>query len=61
MKTKAWWKSKTLWVNALSIVALVFGSTYIEALVDPRTVAIVLGAVNMFLRAHKVLQREGRV
>ncbi len=48
--TKVWWKSKTLWVNALSILAMVFGSTYIEALLDPKYVAMILGLVNMLLR-----------
>ncbi|MHA1287048.1 MAG: hypothetical protein ACTSPB_06535 [Candidatus Thorarchaeota archaeon] len=53
--TKSWWKSKTFWVNAATLVAGVIG--YIaghELIADNASVVALLvalqGAVNVFLR-----------
>ena len=47
---KAWWKSKTLWVNVLTAAGLaaqeLSGANYI----DPKYVALILPAVNFGLR-----------
>jgi hypothetical protein len=48
---KTWWKSKTLWVNILSILALfvaeLTGVTWLSA----ETQILVLSAINIVLRA----------
>lgn len=48
---KTWWKSKTLWVNILSIVALfvaeLTGVTWLSA----ESQVLILSAINIVLRA----------
>ena len=53
MESKAWWASKTLWVNALSVLAGVltaFGMDFLTADLQAEIVAIVMGGVNIALR-----------
>ena len=47
---KSPFKSKTLWVNALVAVAAFFGAEYAEQF-NAANVAMILGVVNMVLRA----------
>ncbi len=49
---KKWYKSRTLWVNAIAIVGIVVvGKEF-----DAEVVGIVLGALNLILR---LLTKEG--
>jgi len=43
---KAWYKSKTVWINVLSIVGVIFFGGELS----PETVVIILGAINFILR-----------
>lgn len=47
---KSWYKSKTLWVNALTIAAMVLQAMSDKKLIEPQYVAIGLAVVNMYLR-----------
>ena len=51
---KSWWKSKTIWINALTGIAGVLTAiTMPDAGLDPKTVGIVgsiLAALNIVLR-----------
>ena len=49
-RNKMWYTSKTLWVNALAVVALVAQSQWGYVLTPESQVAI-LGVVNLVLRA----------
>lgn len=43
---KAWFKSKTLWINVIAIVGIIlYGKEF-----DSSTVGIVLGVINFLLR-----------
>ena len=43
---KAWFKSKTLWINLIAIIGIVFyGKGF-----DATTVGIILGVINFILR-----------
>lgn len=46
---KSWFKSKTLWVNVLSIVTIVAGSEF-GYVITPETQVYILSAVNFALR-----------
>lgn len=54
METKPFWASKTLWVNALALIAALTGAFGIDLGLDPETqtaaVAAVMGVVNIVLR-----------
>lgn len=47
MKPKSIWKSKTFWMQVLSIAAAVSGNIPLP----PETTAIVVGLINIALRA----------
>lgn len=54
METKPFWASKTLWVNAVALVAAVTGAFSIDLGLDAETqtavVAAIMGVVNIVLR-----------
>lgn len=54
METKPFWASKTLWVNAIALVAAVTGAFGMDLGLDPETQTAVVGAlmgvVNIVLR-----------
>ena len=50
MKPKSIWKSKTFWMQVLSIAASVSG-VIPPTLMAPETTAIVVGLINIALRA----------
>ena len=47
---KHWYASKTLWVNALTVAAMVLQAMSDKNIVEPQYVVIVLAVVNMWLR-----------
>jgi hypothetical protein len=49
MKTKEWYKSKTMWVSLLTVLAGV--ATGVAGQLEAGVSITVLGVVNMFLRA----------
>jgi hypothetical protein len=51
MEIKSWWKSKTLWINALTILAGVGQQISGLNIVPPQYLALGLAVVNMTLRA----------
>ena len=54
METKPFWASKTLWVNAIALVAAVTGAFGVDLGLDPETQTAIVGAlmgiVNIVLR-----------
>lgn len=54
METKPFWASKTLWINAIALVAAVTGAFGMDLGLDPETQTAVVGAlmgvVNIVLR-----------
>jgi len=54
MDTKPFWASKTLWVNAIALVAAISGAFGIDLGLDPETQTAIVGAVmsvvNIVLR-----------
>lgn len=51
MNKKAWWRSKTLWVNALALAALIIQSQpEIGFAMTPEKQVAILGVVNLALR-----------
>jgi len=54
METKPFWASKTLWVNAIALVAAISGAFGIDLGLDPETQTAIVGAVmsvvNIVLR-----------
>ncbi|MBE9554863.1 MAG: hypothetical protein IMF05_15475 [Proteobacteria bacterium] len=54
METKPFWASKTLWVNAIALVAAVTGAFGMDLGLDPETQTAIVGAlmgiVNIVLR-----------
>jgi len=54
METKPFWASKTLWVNAIALVAAISGAFGMDLGLDPETQAAIVGAVmsiaNIVLR-----------
>ena len=54
MGNKPFWASKTLWVNAIAIIAAIAGAASVDLGLDPETqiaaVGIIMGVVNMILR-----------
>lgn len=46
---KAWYASKTLWVNALGIAVIVAQSNF-SYVISPETQIYILGGINMLLR-----------
>ncbi len=51
MESKAWYASKTLWVNLITLAWTFVGPMVGIPTLDPATLAIVLGVVNIVLRA----------
>lgn len=48
---KMWYESKVLWINIISLMAIVFQIvTNNELVIDAETQALLLGVVNMVLR-----------
>ena len=47
---KHWYKSKTLWINALTVAGMVLQAMSDKHIVDPQYVIVTLAVVNMFLR-----------
>lgn len=45
MDTKPFWASKTLWVNAIALVAAISGAFGMDLGLDPETQAGIVGAV----------------
>ena len=50
METKAWWTSKTLWVNAIAFAALLIQSFGTGFVIAPEEQAGILVIVNVLLR-----------
>lgn len=54
METKAWFASKTLWVNVVAIAAALAGAFSIDIGLDPEgqlaAVGVIMGVVNVILR-----------
>lgn len=54
METKPFWASRTLWVNAIALVAAVSGAFGVDLGLDPETQTAIVGAVmsvvNIVLR-----------
>lgn len=54
MESKPFWASKTLWVNAIALVAAVTGAFGMDLGLDPETQTAIVGAVmsvvNIVLR-----------
>lgn len=50
MKSKAFWKSKTFWVNVIAVGALILQSQTDTYVLDVETQAGLLGIVNLILR-----------
>lgn len=50
MRKKKWWKSKTLWINALTVVAGVAGGGLLNDRLSANEVAIIGGVANIALR-----------
>jgi len=54
METKPFWASKTLWINAIALVAAVTGAFGMDLGLDPETQTAIVGAVmsvvNIVLR-----------
>ena len=49
METKAWWTSKTIWVNVLAVAAT-FATSQFGVEVSAETQIAILGVVNFILR-----------
>lgn len=47
---KAWWRSKTLWVNAVALIASLLQLKF-GLIIDPATQGVILTIVNLILRA----------
>jgi hypothetical protein len=47
---KKWWTSKTLWLNAIAIAAIVLQGVTGSEMLDAQAQAVVLGVVNFVLR-----------
>ena len=47
---KKWYESKTLWVNVISIMALLAQSYYKKDIISPEIQGTLLGVVNVVLR-----------
>lgn len=50
MEAKKWYESKTLWVNAVGIAAIVT-QTQTGFVIDAENQAAILGVINIILRA----------
>jgi len=50
MHTKKWWKSRTLWVNALAFAALMLQSMTGEMILSPESQAAIIVLLNLVLR-----------
>lgn len=48
---KKWWKSKTLWVNILSVVAIIVQDVTGNDILPPENQAAALGIINLILRS----------
>lgn len=47
---KKWWKSKTLWVNVISAMALAVQELSGNQVIDPKVAVYVLTTLNFVLR-----------
>lgn len=47
---KKWWKSKTLWINVLTVIAGVAGGGLLNEHLSANEVAIIGGVANIALR-----------
>lgn len=45
-----WWASRTLWVNAIAIVAMILQGVTGKILISMELQATILGIINMILR-----------
>lgn len=50
MNNKKWYKSKTVWVNGIAIVAFIAQTLTGKAIITPEVQAIILGGINLILR-----------
>jgi len=48
--TKVWYRSRTLWANAVAAVAGLVQTITGTAWIDPETQVVILGVVNLVLR-----------
>lgn len=49
-ESKPWWESKTLWINAIAVVAMMIQS-HTGFVIDPEAQIAILGVINLILRA----------
>lgn len=49
MNTKAWYTSKTLWVNLIALIAMIVQANF-GFVIDPDLQAYILGMINLLLR-----------
>lgn len=49
-ETTAWYLSKTLWVNAIALVAMILQGATGHVLISMELQATILGVINMLLR-----------
>jgi hypothetical protein len=49
VETKVWWRSKTLWLNFIAVIATVIQAKY-GLILDPSTQGIILATLNVFFR-----------
>lgn len=47
---KVWWKSKTLWLNFVALLAAILQAKY-GLVLDPATQGMILATMNLILRA----------
>ena len=50
METKKWYTSKTLWANAIGIVAIIIQGVTGNEVISIEYQAVILGFINMILR-----------
>ena len=59
-KQKEWWKSKTIWVNIIAIVALIVQSQFGYVL-QPEEQIMILTMINIVLRAITNAELEWKI
>lgn len=50
MESKAWYLSKTLWVNAIALIAMVLQGVFNKEIISIELQATILSLINMVLR-----------
>lgn len=50
MQTKPWYQSKTLWANAIAILAIILQSVSGKEVINADAQMIILAAINLALR-----------